>query len=67
MLGPIRWRSRVPGRLDPLLVDKPAPYWLLCADCAGLIEHLETNGRHLTQLGHKRNVDDGDIFAYRVD
>ena len=67
LLGPITWRSFDQQAMAPLLLEKPAPYWLVCAICAPVIAHLEANDRTLTQLGTHFIADNGMFYAYRVE
>lgn len=45
----------------------PRPYWLICANCDPLIGYLDQGGLKSTQIGAKTNVDNGRIYAYRID
>jgi hypothetical protein len=67
LLGPADWRTHDKGRIDQLFYDKPAPFWLVCADCDRLVRTLEASGRVLVPLANKYTVDAGEFFAYRID
>ena len=67
MMGPIDWRTYNGAEIAPELLDNPDPYWLVCAKCQILRPALEANGKHLTLLGTRLNVDNGEFEAYRVD
>ncbi|MGB3335939.1 MAG: hypothetical protein WBA73_02040 [Devosia sp.] len=67
LLGPILWRTHNVSAFAPVLLERIDPYWLICALCDEVTDYLKTNGRQLTLLGTKFNVDNGDFAAYRVD
>src|SRR5690606_11588706 len=65
--GPIAWRTRQENRIDPILADKPGPYWLVCANCEMVLDFLAQYGRSARLLAGKPNFDNGDFYAYRID
>jgi hypothetical protein len=68
LLGPIDWRNRSAGTIDPALAERATPYWLVCGKaCAQVLGYLDEHGRKTTLLARKTNIDNGEFFAYRVD
>lgn len=68
LLGPINWRDRDPGAIDPALAERATPYWLICGKaCAHLLAYLDEHGRKTSLLARKTNTDNGEFSAYRVD
>lgn len=67
IIGPVDWSSRTSEAIAPELATLPAPYWLVCIQCAGLLDNLTAQGREATLLGTTRNRNDGAISAYRID
>lgn len=68
LLGPINWRERAPGAIDPQLAIRPTPWWLVCGEtCDRLLAELAAQGRTTTFLATKTNIDNGEFHAYRVD
>lgn len=67
LLGPVDWRRWDPTRVWPGLLHMPRPYWVVCAECAPLLQALTAAGLKPSLLGQKFNPDNGDIVAYRID
>ncbi|MBU1305480.1 MAG: hypothetical protein KKF33_08170 [Alphaproteobacteria bacterium] len=67
MLGPIDWRGWQVGDMDPALLTRPRPFWLLCSDCDMILAYLATAGAAPTQIGYRRHYDNSPITAYRID
>ncbi len=67
VLGPVDWRQHHPEAFAPILRTKQSPYWLVCAGCEPVLDHLSQNGRTATLLATKFNVDNGRFDAYRID
>ena len=68
LLGPINWRGRDPGAIDPALAERSTPYWLICGKaCARLLDYLGEHGRRASLLARKTNTDNGEFSAYRID
>jgi hypothetical protein len=68
LLGPINWRERVAGVIDPALAERTTPYWLVCGKaCAHVLDYLDEHGRKTSLLARKTNIDNGEFSAYRVD
>ena len=68
VLGPIDWRHRAVGAIDPALATRATPFWLICGEeCEKVLHFLAEHGRTTTLLAKKTNVDNGDFFAYRVE
>ena len=68
LLGPIDWRNRNPGFIDPALAARPTPWWLICGEsCQRLLDHLDEHGRSATFLAGKTNADNGEFSVYRID
>lgn len=68
LLGPINWRNRIPGAIDPALAERATPYWLICGKaCSRVLDYLDEHGRKTSLLARKTNIDNGEFSAYRVD
>lgn len=68
LLGPINWQRRDADDIDPALVERPTPWWLVCTKtCPTLLDHLGEYGRASTLLATKTNTDNGEFSAYRID
>lgn len=67
LLGPVQWRTRQEDRIDPSLTTKAGPYWLICTDCAPILDVLTAAGRQAKLLAAKANIDNGEFYAYRVE
>lgn len=66
LLGPVDWRHRVQGHVDPILATHATPYWLVCGDCEPALAAIEEAGRTATELASTTNFD-GDVAAYRIE
>ena len=67
LIGPIDWSIYDLEPLDPVLIEKPGPYWLICVACQVPLDYLAEHGRTATLLGSKYLVDHASTFeAYRV-
>ena len=68
LVGPINWRDRKPGAIDPALLERPTPYWLVCGEnCDQLLAYFGEHDRTATYLARKINADNGEFMAYRID
>jgi hypothetical protein len=68
LLGPINWRQSKPRAIDPALVERTAPYWLICGkSCSHIVDYLGENGFTSALLAHKVNIDNGEFSAYRIE
>ncbi|MCZ4345941.1 hypothetical protein [Devosia neptuniae] len=67
LLGPVDWRYRSEGAVDPVFGTIPTPYWLICNECAPALTAIAEAGRATTELARSKNFDDGMQIAYRVD
>ncbi|UJW86566.1 hypothetical protein [Devosia sp. SL43] len=67
IMGPVDWRTRERWMIDPGLASLPTPYWLVCKDCATLIDFISSAGLKPTNIGTALNYSDGRIYAYRID
>ncbi|WDQ98935.1 hypothetical protein PSC71_17370 [Devosia sp. J2-20] len=67
LLGPVDWRYRSEGAVDPVFGTTPTPYWLICNECAPALAAIAEAGRATTELARSKNFDDGMQIAYRVD
>lgn len=68
LLGPINWRQRKPGAIDPALTARPTPYWLICGKgCSHIVSYLGGHNFTATLLARKVNIDNGEFSAYRID
>lgn len=67
LLGPVDWRLRIEGRVDPVLSTTPTPFWLVCGHCAPALAASAAAGHAATELARIVNPDDGLLVAYRID
>lgn len=66
LLGPVDWRRRVQGRVDPVLATNPTPYWLVCSNCEPALAAIAAAGLSATELTSFDTFDDGPFAAYRI-
>lgn len=66
-VGAIDWRGWHVGDLDPALLTRPRPFWVLCSDCDPILAYMGTVGGKPTQIGYRRHFDNFPITAYRID
>lgn len=67
VLGPINWQNHRLNAIDPALLTRQTPYWLICGGKCELLPRLEEHGQRPTFLASKVNPDNGKFSAYRID
>lgn len=66
-MGPVDWRTWEFTAFDDGLLTMRRPYWVICANCEPLLDHLEQAGLSTKLLAQKINLDNGRIEAFRVE
>ena len=66
LLGPVDWRHRVQGHVDPILATHATPYWLICGGCEPALDAIAEAGHTATELATTTNFD-GEVSAYRIE
>lgn len=67
LLGPVDWRKRRDGELDPILGTHATPYWLVCGNCQPALAAIADAGMTATALASSTGPDDGPTSAYRIE